>query len=116
VCVLPRADRRRHVRLLVVCLAAPGHPCRSHLAALERRIRHVGSDRMSTVLGATPAPDIAVTRCACGHAEFEHDAIARRYCAATSTAGLSRGCICRVRLVGGTDDCVHDRPRRRPSR
>ncbi len=33
--------------------------------------------------------------CACGHVEAEHDPIARRYCAATASGELPRGCICR---------------------
>jgi len=56
---------------------------------------------MSSLLGATSsALDTAVKRCTCGHAEHEHDAIARRYCAATSSAGLTRGCVCRVASGG----------------
>jgi len=52
---------------------------------------------MSILLGAvSPAPDTAAGRCACGHFEPGHDAIARRYCSATASAGLTRGCICRV--------------------
>jgi len=51
---------------------------------------------MSSLLGAVPLADIAVMRCMCGHVELEHDAIARRYCAATTSAALTRGCICRV--------------------
>ena len=51
---------------------------------------------MNTLVGdASPAPDIAAKLCACGHTELEHDAIARRYCAATSSGDLTRGCICR---------------------
>ena len=34
--------------------------------------------------------------CWCSHPFSEHDAIASRYCAATMSAGLTRGCICRV--------------------
>jgi len=50
---------------------------------------------VSTLLGASPSPDTALQRCMCGHIELEHDAIARRYCAATSSGELTRGCICR---------------------
>jgi hypothetical protein len=31
----------------------------------------------------------------CGHPLRDHDALGTRFCAATATAGLSRGCICR---------------------
>jgi hypothetical protein len=69
------------------------------MAALEPRIRSVGSDGMSTPLGAaSPTLDTAI--CQCGHAEVEHDAIARRYCAATWSAELTRGCICREMSCG----------------
>jgi len=37
---------------------------------------------------------VAVATCACGHRVEDHDAIARRYCAATIAAVLPRGCIC----------------------
>jgi hypothetical protein len=56
---------------------------------------------MSTLLGtAPPVLDTVVKRCVCGHAELDHDAIARRYCAATSSAELTRGCICRDESCG----------------
>jgi hypothetical protein len=52
---------------------------------------------MSTLLGAVPpqAPP-AAELCTCGHPESEHDVVARRYCSATSSADLVRGCICRA--------------------
>lgn len=37
---------------------------------------------------------VAVATCTCGHGDEDHDAIARRYCAATIAAALPRGCIC----------------------
>jgi len=46
---------------------------------------------------------IAVASCTCGHADKDHDAIARRYCAATIAAVLPRGCIC------GTPPADHHR-------
>jgi len=42
-----------------------------------------------------PLPE-AVAACACGHRVEDHDAVGRRYCAATVTAVLPRGCICGV--------------------
>jgi hypothetical protein len=39
---------------------------------------------------AEPAPH----RCGCGHLDQTHDHIAARYCAATQTGALTRGCIC----------------------
>ncbi|MBS2965874.1 RGCVC family protein [Actinocrinis puniceicyclus] len=34
--------------------------------------------------------------CTCGHPYDQHDPISIRYCDATVTGGLSRGCICRT--------------------
>jgi hypothetical protein len=36
------------------------------------------------------------TLCACGHPMEEHDPIAARYCRATTSGDLQRGCICVV--------------------
>jgi hypothetical protein len=53
-------------------------------------------DAMTAVLARDTAAqlDDSSERCACGHAERDHDAIAFRYCAATRASDLSRGCIC----------------------
>jgi hypothetical protein len=32
--------------------------------------------------------------CACGHPIDTHDAVALRYCAATASGDLQRGCVC----------------------
>ncbi|HZP52691.1 RGCVC family protein [Actinocrinis sp.] len=34
--------------------------------------------------------------CTCGHPYSQHDRISIRYCDATVTGGLDRGCICRT--------------------
>ncbi|MDN3352004.1 RGCVC family protein [Actinomadura sp. DC4] len=34
------------------------------------------------------------TLCACGHPADAHDAVAVRYCAATASSALTRGCVC----------------------
>ncbi|WP_019872882.1 RGCVC family protein [Sporichthya polymorpha] len=47
---------------------------------------------MITSVSASPATEL----CHCGHAEDEHDQIAARYCRATESAGLERGCTCPV--------------------
>jgi hypothetical protein len=39
--------------------------------------------------------------CPCGHDDAAHDAIARRYCGATITGNLERGCICAPFLEAG---------------
>jgi hypothetical protein len=36
------------------------------------------------------------TLCACGHPMEEHDPVAARYCRATASGDLERGCICVV--------------------
>ena len=36
-----------------------------------------------------------VPKCLCGHAAADHDAIGSRFCEATLTGALVRGCICR---------------------
>jgi hypothetical protein len=42
---------------------------------------------------ATPQPTATLT-CACGHPAAEHDRVGLRYCQATLSGGLARGCIC----------------------
>ena len=102
--VLPRADPGTRIRLPVVSasvalgrlpgVSASGHGAHRRLAAVEPGNRHIGGDRMSALLYAAP-PAAAVEPCMCGHVELDHDAIARRYCAATTSGDLTRGCICR---------------------
>ncbi|MEU4746175.1 RGCVC family protein [Actinosynnema sp. NPDC023658] len=52
------------------------------------------------------APDSAVQAepsCpACPHPADAHDPLARRFCAATRTGGLHRGCLCSVESSGAT--------------
>ncbi len=40
----------------------------------------------------TPIP--LTERCHCGHTEAEHDPVAARYCQATMSEVLRRGCTC----------------------
>ena len=40
----------------------------------------------------SPAPVVAL--CHCGHTEDEHDVVAARYCRATLSNVLRRGCTC----------------------
>ncbi|HVV08339.1 RGCVC family protein [Amycolatopsis sp.] len=52
---------------------------------------------MITELAPLPAsvPETDVTVCpACPHATASHDAIATRFCAATASGVLHRGCVC----------------------
>jgi hypothetical protein len=48
--------------------------------------------RLETAAGATTAVLEVCT--ACKHPLPDHDAIAQRYCGATVSAALTRGCIC----------------------
>jgi hypothetical protein len=47
-----------------------------------------------------PSPDAATSAAVdpvldcCGHLESAHDAVAKRFCAATQRGSLTRGCIC----------------------
>lgn len=45
---------------------------------------------------ATNSPAPATDVCHCGHTQQEHDAVALRYCRATSADGLQRACTCPV--------------------
>ncbi|WP_081788688.1 RGCVC family protein [Candidatus Blastococcus massiliensis] len=44
----------------------------------------------------TPAPTPAARCGACPHPVADHDAIGLRYCRATVTSALDRGCVCGV--------------------
>jgi hypothetical protein len=48
------------------------------------------------VVQVTPA-ESRQEACACGHPRAEHDAVAARYCAATISGSLARGCVCASR-------------------
>jgi hypothetical protein len=55
----------------------------------------------SDQVGGTTSDDTgAITTfentCLCGHPDSQHDAVASRYCAATSQSALPRQCICAV--------------------
>lgn len=41
-----------------------------------------------------PPPEGAEDACGCGHPGAHHDAVALRYCAATTTGSMARGCVC----------------------
>jgi hypothetical protein len=41
-----------------------------------------------------PDDESAAALCTCGHPLDRHDSIATRYCEATISAGLVRGCVC----------------------
>ena len=41
-----------------------------------------------------PASLPEIPLCQCGHSAGEHDAVAARYCRATVSGELPRGCIC----------------------
>jgi hypothetical protein len=37
---------------------------------------------------------VELVLCGCGHRLAGHDAIAARYCSASTSGGLERGCVC----------------------
>lgn len=41
-------------------------------------------------------PFLATDMCHCGHTEDKHDPVAHRYCQATLSEALPRGCVCQV--------------------
>ena len=41
--------------------------------------------------------------CVCGHPHTHHDAIGLRYCAATISGSMTRGCICAARPTRSPD-------------
>jgi hypothetical protein len=41
-----------------------------------------------------PDDESGAVLCACGHPLDQHDSIATRYCDATISSGLKRGCVC----------------------
>ena len=53
---------------------------------------------MTVPLEMTPVQTIAASGVcdACEHSPTDHDAIARRYCTATISNAITRGCICSV--------------------
>lgn len=58
----------------------------------------------------TETDDTAEAACAaCPHAPDSHDAIARRYCTATTAGGFNRHCVC----VAGHDAPAQERSRPR---
>jgi hypothetical protein len=44
----------------------------------------------------SPAETPPVTLCACRHPVDDHDSVATRYCQATASGSLARGCVCAV--------------------
>jgi hypothetical protein len=46
---------------------------------------------MTTSAQGQPLPDAV---CPCGHTAEQHDFLASRYCRATITSALDRGCMC----------------------
>jgi hypothetical protein len=59
--------------------------------------------RVSSMTDATPtiSTTISVDTCpVCPHPADAHDALGRRYCAATAAGTLDRGCICAGRAFG----------------
>jgi hypothetical protein len=57
--------------------------------------RWVGKIMTTPLLEAATSVLVPTKACdVCGHPDTAHDDIARRYCKATLSSALSRGCIC----------------------
>lgn len=52
------------------------------------------SDVTTVTSPSTARVQTATEQCGCGHLDKAHDEIAVRYCAATRSAAVTRGCIC----------------------
>lgn len=57
---------------------------------------HYGATAPAVSRADSPDHEPAADRCACGHPRNQHDSISSRYCDATASAGLDRGCVCRA--------------------
>lgn len=55
-----------------------------------------GATASTTVrVGPSPPSESAeADMCGCGHPHAQHDAVASRYCAATTAGSMTRGCVC----------------------
>lgn len=55
-------------------------------------------DKPSAFLSSHPGdlPSLPAVACGCGHDAARHDRTALRYCRATASNELRRGCICNV--------------------
>jgi hypothetical protein len=51
---------------------------------------------LTTFQTDAPGQEPTDVLCTCGHARDKHDAISSRYCGATVSGGLDRGCVCRA--------------------
>lgn len=49
---------------------------------------------LTTFQADSPGQEPTDVLCACGHARGQHDSISSRYCDATVSGGLDRGCLC----------------------
>jgi hypothetical protein len=81
----------------------PGFVSTSHsLAALRVRLKTARTMPLSANSHQVAVPanvqaadrESADTLCTCGHPRDQHDSISTRYCDATASAGLDRGCVC----------------------
>lgn len=69
------------------------------------RVPGIGSkDRADSTGSATvpveslpPSESAEADTCGCGHSHARHDAVAARYCAATTAGSMARACVCAER-------------------
>lgn len=61
---------------------------------LAHQMTPAKSEASTVTSPPTARAQTAAHQCGCGHLNKAHDKIAARYCAATQTGALTRGCIC----------------------
>ena len=69
-------------------------PANGHVPDTDTTIDATPSESRTASPVRPPLADDQPLACACGHPHAQHDAIAARYCLATATGHLDRGCIC----------------------
>jgi hypothetical protein len=69
-------------------------PVSSHASGPAGTISAEPPDRAADAAKQLSAAEHPDPTCACGHLLDQHDPIASRYCDATNSARLERGCVC----------------------
>jgi hypothetical protein len=78
--------------------AHPGHDLSTTKYAGEGKMNasELPASEMATATATVDVETELVERCStCQHPWGDHDTLSARFCAATATGGLARGCICK---------------------
>ena len=73
------------------------NPANGHVRNTATMTMHAAPPERDNPAPARPPlaeADVNADACRCGHRLEQHDAIATRYCLATTTGHMDRGCIC----------------------